>query len=116
MTVLQFAFPESILQGPYQFALTQAYSYGLNLSYAPQTDYFSDIAALPRFDLIVGKDDSFFFADAYKPLFQSLTAKGRYNVLAGCGHIDLPFASETVAILKTTLSNIEEGQFKGLGF
>ena len=58
---------------------------------------------LPQFDLIVGKDDSFFFADAYKPLFQSLTAKGRYNVLAGCGHIDLPFASETVAILKNHL-------------
>jgi hypothetical protein len=65
MTVLQFAFPESILQGPYQFALTQVYSYCLNLSYAPRTDYLSDIAALPGFDLIVGKDDSFFFADAY---------------------------------------------------
>jgi hypothetical protein len=95
MTVLQFAFPESILQGPHQFALTQGYPYRVNLFYETRTDYLSDIAALPRFDLIVGKDDSFFFDDAYKPLFQSVTAKGRYNILAGHGHIDLPYAPET---------------------
>ena len=70
-------------------------------------DCFSDIAALPRFDLITEKEDSFFFADAYKPLFQPLTAKSRYNLLADYGHIDLPFAPETVAILKTNLRNIE---------
>ena len=60
MTVLQFVFLESILQLPCQVAPMQAYSYRLNLSYAPQTDCFSDIAALPRFNLIVAKYDSFF--------------------------------------------------------
>ena len=63
LTVLQLAFPEFVLNTVHKVALTRAYTYRMNLSYEPRSDYLSDIAALPRFDLIVGQDDKFFIAD-----------------------------------------------------
>ena len=61
LTVLQFAFPEFVLNTAHKVALTRSYTYRMNLSYEPRSDYLSDIAALPRFDLIVGQDDKFFY-------------------------------------------------------
>ncbi len=104
LTVLQFAFPDFVLGGAHKIALTRAYSYRMNLSYEPRRDYLADIAALPRFDLIVGQDDKFFIADAFKPLMRSVTDKGQYHIIQTRGHLNLPYAPETLQIIKRHLN------------
>ena len=103
LTVLQFAFPEFVLNTVHKVALTRAYTYRMNLSYEPRSDYLSDIAALPRFDLIVGQDDKFFIADAFKPLMRAVTDKGQYHMIQTRGHLNLLYAPETLQIIKRHL-------------
>ena len=104
LTVLQFAFPEFVLNTVHKVALTRSYTYRMNLSYEPRSDYLSDIAALPRFDLIVGQDDKFFIADAFKPLMRAVTDKGQYHMIQTRGHLNLLYAPETLQILKRHLA------------
>ena len=84
-TVLEFNLPE----GPLAKTMTAAYSYRLNTSYAPRADYLADIAALPKFQLIVGADDEAFRAQEYEPLMTGATDKGSYYVLDGVSHLDV---------------------------
>ena len=105
LTVLQFAFPEFVLNTVHKVALTRAYTYRMNLSYEPRSDYLSDIAALPRFDLIVGQDDKFFIADAFKPLMRAVTDKGQYHMIQTRGHLNLLCAPEMLQIIKRHLAN-----------
>ena len=104
LTVLQFAFPEFVLNTVHKVALTRAYTYRMNLSHEPRSDYLSDIAALPRFDLIVGQDDKFFIADAFKPLMRAVTDKGQYHMIQTRGHLNLLYAPETLQIIKRHLA------------
>ena len=104
LTVLQFAFPEFVLNTAHKVALTRSYTYRMNLSYEPRSDYLSDIAALPRFDLIVGQDDKFFIADAFKPLMRAVTDKGQYHMIQTRGHLNLLYAPETLQIIKRHLA------------
>jgi pimeloyl-ACP methyl ester carboxylesterase len=104
LTVLQFAFPEFVLNTAHKVALTRAYTYRMNLSHEPRSDYLSDIAALPRFDLIVGQDDKFFIADAFKPLMRAVTDKGQYHMIQNRGHLNLLYAPETLQIIKRHLA------------
>jgi len=92
------------LGGAHKIALTRAYSYRMNLSYEPRRDYLADTAALPRFDLIVGQDDRFFIADAFKPLMRSVTDKGQYHIIQTRGHLNLSYAPETLQIIKRHLN------------
>ncbi len=104
LTVLQFAFPEFVLNTLYKVVLTDAYRYRMNLSYVPRSDYLSDIAALPRFDLIVGQDGKFFIAGAFKPLMRAVTEKGQYHMIQTRGHLNLLYALETLRIIKCHLA------------
>ena len=104
LTVLQFAFPEFVLNTVHKVALTRAYTYRMNLSHEPRSDYLSDIAALPRFDLIVGQDDKFFIADAFKPLMRAVTDKGQYHMIQTRGHLNFLYAPETLQIIKRHLA------------
>lgn len=104
LTMIQFAMPEQVLNGPYGEGATTAYSYRLNTSYAPRADYLTDIAALPQFDLIVGDRDEAFFATEYKPLMSSVTEKGEYHILTGLGHLDVVQAAPTIDVIKAKLN------------
>lgn len=103
LAVIQFAMPEAVLDGPLGHTATTAYSWRLNLSYAPRRDYKADIAALPPFVLIAGADDESFHADRYDPLMSGVTDKGRYHVLPGVGHLGVVDAPQTETLIREFL-------------
>lgn len=95
LPVIQFRFPDSVLEGPQGGTATRGYSYRLNTSFAPRRDWRADIAALPRFLLLAGRDDEAFRAEAYAPTFSAITDRGRY-ALTGASHLSLVDDAETL--------------------
>ncbi|WP_319823473.1 alpha/beta fold hydrolase [Thalassovita sp.] len=103
LTVIQFAMPQSVLDGPLGNTATTAYSYRLNTSYAPHNDYKADIAALPPFLLVVGDGDEAFVPDQYQPLMQGLTEAGHYALLPGVSHLDVVNDPNTLTLIQDFL-------------
>lgn len=103
LTVVQFAMPQVVLNGPLSHTATTGYSYRLNTGYAPRSDYAADIAALPAFLLIAGREDEAFVAEAYQPLMSQITDKGRYLLVDEVGHLDIVDAPETRDALREML-------------
>lgn len=103
VTAIQFAMPEAVLNGPFGHTATTAYSWRLNQSYAPRSDYMRDIAALPPFLLVAGLEDEAFDARGYEPLMQRATAAGRYRVVPGANHLGVVDAPETEALIREFL-------------
>lgn len=100
LPAIQFAFPQSVLDGPQGDTATAAYSFRLNTSYAPRNDYKADIAAMPRFLLVAGSDDEAFVASEYEPVMSAANAKGTYEIIDGLSHlevIDAPEASRAIS-------------------
>ncbi|MEO0495771.1 MAG: alpha/beta fold hydrolase [Pseudomonadota bacterium] len=81
LKIVDFAFPKAVLEGPLGHTATRAYSYTMNRSYAPRSDYLGDVARLPKFLLVVGRDDEAFVADAYEGTLSAVNAKGQYVLL-----------------------------------
>ena len=106
LPIIQFNFPLKALEGPYGETVTAAYSYRLNTSYAPRSDYMKDMAALPTFSLISGREDEAFFAAEYEPLMTQATGKGRYLLLDDTQHFSVVYAPETLAAIKEDLSGL----------
>lgn len=105
LPVIQFAMPDHILQGPHGHEATLMYSWRLNTSFAPRRAYLEDVAALPDFTLLAGRDDESFFADRYEPVMSDVTSKGQYHVIDGVGHLGIVDAPETVTLLKGLLGH-----------
>ncbi|WP_317624222.1 alpha/beta hydrolase [Rhodalgimonas zhirmunskyi] len=103
LTAMEFAMPDAVLNGPLGDQATLAYSWRLNQSYAPRRDYLGDISALPPFLLIAGAEDEAFVAEGYAPLMTPASPNGRFEVIAGRGHLDIVDAPETVALIKDVL-------------
>jgi len=90
LTVIQFAMPPGVLDGPLGSSATTAYSHRLNSSFAPRSRYGRDLAAMHQpFLLVAGLDDEAFIAEQYEPTISQYTASGRYILLPNTGHIDL---------------------------
>lgn len=89
LPIIQFNFPRSILEGELGNTATSAYSFRLNTSYAPRTDYMKDIAKLPEFLLLVGANDEAFKAREFEPLMSSVTEKGTYEIIPSVNHLGL---------------------------
>lgn len=90
LTVIQFAMPRAVLEGPLGASATSAYSYRLNTSYAPRADYGRDLAAIDRPLLVIAGDaDEAFVAAQYEPTIAAHTSGGSYVVLPGVSHIGL---------------------------
>ena len=104
LVMIQFNFPDEVRNGPYGDQLTNAYSYAMNTSYAPRADYLKDIASLPEFTVIVGKQDEAFFAQEYEPLMTGVTDKGQYFVLDGVSHLEVSSAQQTIDIIAEFLN------------
>ena len=96
LTVIQFRFPDSVLDGPQGHTATRAYSYRLNAGFAPRRDWRGDIAALPPFVLVAGRRDEAFVAEAYEPTFAPLNPAGQYRLIDS-GHLDVVDHPETLA-------------------
>ena len=106
LPVITFAFPARVLEGPLGDTATRSYSYRLNTSYAPRSDYKRDIAALPPFLLMAGAEDEAFVAEGYEALMSPLNAKGTYRVVPGVGHLGIVDAPETAAAMRELLRGL----------
>ncbi|WP_323782639.1 alpha/beta hydrolase [Thalassovita sp.] len=106
LTVIQFDMPKSVLNGPLGHTATTAYSYRLNTSFAPRPSYEKDIAALPRFLLIAGREDEAFFAKRYEPLMSEYNDKGRYVLIDGVSHLDVVEAPQTLKLIGDFIDGI----------
>lgn len=103
LTIIQFNMPSEVLNGPYGDLATTAYSFRLNTGFAPRLDYLSDVAALPKFTLVVGSDDEAFYADRYEQDMRAVTDKGTFKIVPGVDHLGIVDHQATVAALKAAL-------------
>lgn len=100
LTVIQFAMPQSVLDGPLGGSATTAYSHRLNTSFAPRGKYGRDLTALTQpFLLVAGLEDEAFIVTQYEPTMSQYTASGSYVLLPDTGHIDLLTAPELANIV-----------------
>ena len=95
LPVIQFRFPDAVLDGPQGQSATRAYSFRLNTSFAPRRNWQADVASLPDFLLLAGREDEAFRAEAYEPTFAPLTDRGQY-ALTGATHLSLVDDPETL--------------------
>ena len=79
---------------------TTSYSWRLNTSYAPGRNYLEDVAALPPFLLVVGREDEAMLAEKYERFMADVTDKGRYKIVEGAGHLDIVDNPETEALIR----------------
>lgn len=90
LPVIAFAMPQAVLDGPYGATATTRYSFRLNTSFAPRSDYRADLAAITRPLLVVaGDSDEAFDALRYEEVIAAETGTGTYRVLAGATHIGI---------------------------
>lgn len=107
LTVIQFAMPQMVLDGPLGASATTAYSYRLNTAYAPRADYGRDLAAITQPLLVVaGAADESFIAAQYEPTIAPHTATGAYLVLPGLTHISLLTDAATSAAVGDWLTHL----------
>lgn len=101
LPVISFAMPKVVLDGPYGATATTSYSFRLNTSFAPRSDYGGDLAKMTQpFLLIAGAQDEAFDASLYAQTISEHTSSGTYVVLPGINHIGVttePVAIEAVA-------------------
>ena len=107
LTSISFNMPQTVLTGPLGHTVTLAYSYRLNTSYAPRSDYEKDIAAMSKpILLLAGSNDEAFRADMYEPTFSALNKHGDYKILSGLGHLNLTHDRATFKAIENWLSKL----------
>ncbi len=116
LPIISFAMPQAVLDGPLGATATTAYSYRLNTSFAPRSDYLKDISALPPYLLVVGDADESFVADHYAPLFAKAKAakvkaakakadsNGRFEILHGVNHLGVVDDVQTARLVTEFLA------------
>ncbi len=104
LVMIQFNIPEGIDRS----MMTEAYSFRLNESYAPRRDYLADIAALPKFALIVGQEDEAFKASEFEPLMSSATDKGQYDIIESMSHLEISNSPQAINIIDNFLGILDE--------
>lgn len=104
LTAIEFNIPEDLRKRPGGALMTGAYSFRLNASYPPRSDYLKDIKALPPFLLIAGAEDEAFRADRFAPVMAAANPGGTYHVLPGVSHLQLIDAPETLPLMGNYLA------------
>ncbi|MCA9931143.1 MAG: alpha/beta fold hydrolase [Anaerolineales bacterium] len=108
LTVIRFNMPQSVLDGALGHTATTAYSYRLNISFAPRSNYGRDLAAMTQpFLLVAGLEDESFIAEKYEPTMSQYTNSGSYVLLPDLGHINLLTAPEVTAVVADWLGNLD---------
>lgn len=110
LTAIQFNFPDAVLNGPQGKTATASYSYRLNTSYAPHTDYLADIAALPPFLLVAGSEDESFIASAYEPLMKPVNSGGQYQLLDRQSHLGVISDDRTTGLIADYLGALSRSR------
>lgn len=100
LPIVSFHFPRAVLESPQGKTATTAYSWRLNLSYAPRRDYLGDVAKLPPFLLVAGKQDEAFRADQFQPVLSMANPKGEYHILDGVDHLGLVNTQATADLVR----------------
>nr|WP_245230993.1 alpha/beta hydrolase [Zongyanglinia huanghaiensis] len=103
VSVIEFNMPKAVLDGPLGDLATTQYSYRMNVSYAPRSDYLTDICSLPPFLVVVGEQDEAFLAQQFEPLMSAQTAKGRYHIVPETGHLDIVDSPQALAAIEDYL-------------
>ncbi|TDK50816.1 alpha/beta hydrolase [Antarcticimicrobium luteum] len=101
LTAIEFNLPQA-LKGE----LTGAYSFRLNASYAPRSDYLKDISVLPSFLLIAGDADEAFRADRYEAAMAPANAGGSYHLIPAVSHLGLIDAGVTARLMGGYLDHL----------
>ncbi|MFZ1813856.1 MAG: hypothetical protein WBO55_02735 [Rhizobiaceae bacterium] len=108
LPVVAFNMPQFVLDGPFGHTATLAYSYRLNVSMAPRSNYERDLAQLVRpFVLIAGTDDESFHGERHEPLISPHTAAGRHALLEGVDHLGVVDDAATVEIIRDWLNGFQ---------
>jgi pimeloyl-ACP methyl ester carboxylesterase len=103
LQVIQFAMPQTVLDGPLGHTATTSYTYRLNTGFSPRTNYRTDISMLPPFLFIVGRDDESFIAEEFEPVLSSASDQGSYHIVDGVGHLDIMNRPETIKLIRDFL-------------
>lgn len=85
LQVISFRVPENAEA----LKMTESYSFRMNTSFAPRRDFKKDMAALPRFKILIGQQDEAFTASEFEPLLKSFDNNGSVEVLEGLSHLDI---------------------------
>lgn len=107
LPVIRFAMPSAVLDGPLGATATVEYSYRLNTSFAPRSDWQGDVAALPPFLLVAGTADEAFVADGYQAVMEAETKTGQYLLVNGVGHLGIVDAPETAAAVSAFVAGLK---------
>jgi non-heme chloroperoxidase len=100
LPVLAFA-----IQPGMEKVMTANYSYRLQRSFEPHSDYLEDIRRTPKpMAVLVGGSDELFFPDRFEPLFHSIGSDVPVMVVSGLGHIDMSLAP---AAFTATISELQ---------
>lgn len=90
LPVIGFAMPKSVLKGPLGHTATTQYSYRMNTSFAPRSDYEKDIKAMTQpFLLLAGSKDEAFHAGKYERVMSAHSSSGTYKILQDVTHLDI---------------------------
>ena len=107
LPVISFAMPRAVLDGPLGHTATTSYTYALNTSFAPRSDYAADLKAMTKpFLLLAGLDDEAFFADRFEETIAPYTPAGTYVILPGIGHIGVVSDEAAIAAMETFLREL----------
>lgn len=87
--MIQFRFPDAVLEGPQGHTATQSYSFRLNTSFAPRRDYLNDVGMLPPYLLVAGREDEAFRAEAYEPTLRNANPNGTFTLFDGTDHLGI---------------------------
>jgi len=104
LPVIDFAFPQEVIDGPLGHTATRAYSYRMNTSFAPRNNYLQDVSKLPPFLLVAGRDDEAFVADLYEPTLSPANPNGRYVLIDGVSHLDVISSDEAFTAVRDYLT------------
>lgn len=103
LTVLRFAFPRAVLEGPLGHTATPAWSYAMMRGFGPGDNVPGAAARLPPFLLIAGDADTAIEAGAFAPWLGQVTTRGQYLTLPDAGHLSLIDDPRTAAAVGTFL-------------
>ncbi|SDQ73463.1 alpha/beta fold hydrolase [Pseudovibrio sp. Tun.PSC04-5.I4] len=85
--MIQFNHSSAVINSAQGHTATQSYSYRLNTSFAPRSDYLADLKQLPEFLLIAGVEDEAFHAKAFETTLSAANPKGQYRLIEGVDHL-----------------------------
>ncbi len=108
LPVISFAMPRAVLDGPYGNTATTVYSYRMNTSFAPRSNYEKDLKAISKPLLVIAGDaDEAFYSKRYEEVISRQTSTGTYKILPGISHMGVVMEPQSWNILVEWLKNLK---------